>query len=120
MRPLAALVAAWCLVVPATELWADQPAAELAWPQWRGPLATGVGPRASPPVHWGEEENLRWKVALPGKGHSTPVVWGERLFVTAAVPYGGPVEPTAASAAGAHDNLAVTRRHEVAGSLVKP
>ena len=82
MRPLAALVAAWCLVVPATELWADQPAAELAWPQWRGPLATGVGPRASPPVHWGEEENLRWKVALPGKGHSTPVVWGERLFVT--------------------------------------
>ncbi|MEM7050525.1 MAG: PQQ-binding-like beta-propeller repeat protein [Acidobacteriota bacterium] len=55
---------------------------------------------------------MRWKVALPGKGHSTPVIWGDRLFVTAAVPYGEPVEPVAAHRPGAHDNLEVTRRFE--------
>src|SRR5688500_9196886 len=56
------------------------------WPQWRGPLATGVSPDANPPVEWSEERNVRWKLALPGKGHSTPIVWGDRVFLTAAVP----------------------------------
>ena len=42
------------------------------WPQWRGPLGTGVAPDAQPPVEWSETKNIRWKSALPGKGHSTP------------------------------------------------
>ena len=46
------------------------------WPQWRGPLGTGVAPGADPPVEWGEDQNIRWKIALSGTGHSTPVVWG--------------------------------------------
>ncbi len=112
MRLSTLLVAACCLASLAHELPADQPAAEHGWPQWRGPLATGVAPRANPPLEWSEEKNLRWKVALPGKGHSTPVVWGDRLFVTAAIPYGDPVEPSAAAPEGAHDNLKVTRRYE--------
>src|SRR5690349_283522 len=41
------------------------------WPQWRGPLGTGVAPNAQPPVAWGENRHVRWKTALPGKGHST-------------------------------------------------
>jgi hypothetical protein len=58
------------------------------WPQWRGPLGTGVAPHADPPVEWSETKNLRWKLALPGKGHSTPVVWADRVFVTTAAPVG--------------------------------
>lgn len=60
------------------------------WPQWRGPLATGVGPLADPPVTWSETENVRWKVAIPGRGHATPAVWGDRVYVLSAVPVGTP------------------------------
>lgn len=55
------------------------------WPQWRGPLGTGVAPDAAPPVEWAEDRNVRWKAAIPGRGHSSPVVWGDRVFVTTAV-----------------------------------
>ena len=58
------------------------------WPQWRGPLGTGVAPRADPPVEWSEAKNVRWKTPIPGKGHSTPIVWGDRVFLTTAVPTG--------------------------------
>ena len=59
---------------------------ERDWLQWRGPLGTGVAPEADPPVEWSETKNVRWKVALPGKGHSTPIVWGDRIFLTTTVP----------------------------------
>ena len=86
-------------------------AAARHWPQWRGPLGTGVAPTADPPVRWSENENIRWKIPLPGRGHSTPIVWGDRLFVTAAIPYGAELPPKYSGAPGAHDNLPVTRRH---------
>jgi len=82
------------------------------WPQWRGPLGTGVAPHADPPLEWSEEKNVRWKVGLPGTGLSTPVVFGERVFVTSAVPIGDPVEPMPETAPGAHDNVLVAQRHE--------
>jgi outer membrane protein assembly factor BamB len=88
------------------------PGADRFWPQWRGPLATGVAPHADPPVYWSETENVRWKVELPGRGHSTPVVWGDRVFVTTAIPSGEPVP--AAARPGAHDNAASTRRQRFA------
>ena len=47
---------------------------------------TGVAPHARPPVEWSETKNVRWKVAIPGKGSATPVVWGDRLYVLTAVP----------------------------------
>ncbi len=58
------------------------------WHQWRGPRADGVAPRGDPPSQWDEAapKNIRWKVAVPGEGHATPIVWGERVFVLAAVP----------------------------------
>src|SRR5512139_641247 len=62
--------------------------AEQYWPQWRGPYATGVSKTADPPVEWSETKNVRWKVEIPGRGHSTPVVWGDRLFLTTAIPVG--------------------------------
>ena len=55
------------------------------WPTWRGPYSTGVAPFSSPPVSWSETSNVKWKTAIPGKGYSTPIVWGEKLFVTTAV-----------------------------------
>jgi outer membrane protein assembly factor BamB len=59
------------------------------WPQWRGPHANGVSGSATPPTEWSETKNVRWKVELPGRGASTPVIWGDRVFVSTAVPVGG-------------------------------
>jgi outer membrane protein assembly factor BamB len=66
----------------------DVPGADAGryWPQWRGPLMTGVAPHAKPPLEWSESKNVRWKVPIPGKGSSTPVVWGDRIYVLTAVP----------------------------------
>ena len=81
------------------------------WPQWRGPLATGVAPQANPPVKWSETENIRWKLPLLGRGHSTPIIWGDRVFVTTAVPHGDAVEPRHDTAHGTHDSVPVTHHH---------
>jgi len=80
------------------------------WPRWRGPLDTGYAPEADPPVEWSETENVRYKVAIPGKGHSTPIVYGDRIFLTTAIPAGDPIEPRYSGRPGAHDNLPVTHR----------
>jgi outer membrane protein assembly factor BamB len=65
------------------------------WPGWRGPHGSGLAP-GSPPVAWSETENVRWKVALPGKGLASPIVWGDRVFVPAAVATGKTFEGTPA------------------------
>jgi outer membrane protein assembly factor BamB len=59
------------------------------WPQWRGPEANGVSRTATPPTEWSETTNVRWKVELPGRGASTPVIWGDRLYLSTAVPIEG-------------------------------
>ncbi|MCH7814141.1 MAG: PQQ-binding-like beta-propeller repeat protein, partial [Planctomycetes bacterium] len=63
------------------------------WPQFRGPLGTGVAPNGDPPVTWSEDRNVRWKTAIPGRGHSSPVVWGDRIFLTTAIPVGDALPP---------------------------
>src|SRR5262245_11412797 len=62
--------------------------AEKYWAQWRGPYATGVSKTADPPVEWSESKNIRWKVEIPGRGSSSPIVWGDYVFVLSAVPAG--------------------------------
>ena len=59
------------------------------WPHWRGPLGNGVSLDATPPVSFGATDNVVWKVAIPGRGSSSPVVQGDRVFVTTAVPVAG-------------------------------
>jgi outer membrane protein assembly factor BamB len=83
------------------------------WGQWRGPLASGVAPNADPPVAWNESDrtNIRWKTEIPGRGHSTPVVWGDRVYLTTAIPFGEGLPPRPSRAPGNHDNLPVTHRH---------
>ncbi len=83
-----------------------------SWPQWRGPLASGVSPHANPPVTWSETNNVRWKIALPGKGHSSPIVFGDRVYVMTAVPSGSPRAPVYDTAPGTHDSVPVTQRHQ--------
>jgi outer membrane protein assembly factor BamB len=55
------------------------------WHHWRGPDANGIAPKADPPLTWDANTNIKWKTELPGPGSSTPVVWGDRVFVLAAV-----------------------------------
>jgi outer membrane protein assembly factor BamB len=57
------------------------------WPQWRGPSGNGVAP-GNAPLEWSDEKNVSWKVEIPGRGFSTPIVWGDTLFLTTAVPTG--------------------------------
>lgn len=52
------------------------------WPVWRGPRGDGTSRETGIPTHWSSTENVRWKTPLPGRGYSSPVVWGERIFVT--------------------------------------
>lgn len=54
------------------------------WPGWRGPRGDGTTTQTLP-LKWSTTHNIAWKVSIPGKGHSSPIVWGERLFLTTCV-----------------------------------
>lgn len=54
------------------------------WPGWRGPGGTGVSSEAGFPVSW-DASNIKWKTPIPGRAHSSPVVWGDRIFVTTSI-----------------------------------
>jgi outer membrane protein assembly factor BamB len=66
---------------------AEQPTSDQLqnWHQWRGPLATGEAPLSNPPTNWGEHTNVKWKVEIPGLGHATPIIWGDRIFILSAI-----------------------------------
>lgn len=83
-----------------------------SWPQWRGPLASGVAPHADPPLRWSETENVRWKIPLPGQGHASPIVFGDAIYLLAAVPVGPAREAVHDSAPGVHDSVPVTHVHQ--------
>ncbi len=55
------------------------------WPQWRGPDATGYASVGNPPIEWSETENVKWKIEIPGRGHSSPIVWNDIVFVLTAI-----------------------------------
>jgi hypothetical protein len=73
--------------------WVAMLTARADWPQWRGPSGTGAAPQASPPLTWSETQNVRWKLPLAGRGHSSPVVARGRVFLTMAVPVGDAAPP---------------------------
>src|SRR5688572_2251373 len=58
------------------------PAAD--WPTWRGPTGLGVSEEKELPVHWTTTQHVKWKVKLPSAGNSTPVIWGQHVFITQA------------------------------------
>ena len=55
------------------------------WPQWRGPRGQGVSEEKNLPLEWSATKNIKWKTPLPGRGHSSPIVWGNRLFLTTSI-----------------------------------
>jgi outer membrane protein assembly factor BamB len=70
-----------CLLLALTLAPSPAPA-EANWPQWRGPTNNGISPEKGLPTKWSEKEGVAWKIDLPGEGYSTPIVWGDRIFLT--------------------------------------
>jgi outer membrane protein assembly factor BamB len=77
------------------------------WPYWRGPGADGMA-IGEAPLHWSDTQNVRWKTEIPGLGNSSPIVWGDQIFLTTAIKTGAPAtpEPDAAPAAGRNPRAA--------------
>ncbi len=73
------------LVSPLTNPAASGIETEASWPRWRGPQDNGVA-ASDAPLQWDTSKNVKWKKAIPGKGHSTPIIWGDKIFLTTAVP----------------------------------
>jgi outer membrane protein assembly factor BamB len=73
---LSRLTAAVIVVLGVTSAVAEE------WPAWRGPRGDGISSETALPSHWSATDNVVWKVPIPGKGHSSPIVWGERIFLT--------------------------------------
>jgi outer membrane protein assembly factor BamB len=63
-------------------LWAAAGSHAENWPQWRGPTDDGISRDTNLPTQWSETENIAWKLKLPGRGGSTPAIWGDRIFLT--------------------------------------
>ena len=62
------------------------------WGHWRGPSGNGIAENATPPTKWSDTENVKWKVAIPGKGSGSPVIWEDKVFVVTSVSEAGEQE----------------------------
>ncbi len=73
-----ALVAGLLLLASAAVVFADN------WPQWRGPTNDGISTEKNISTKWSATDNIAWKLEMPGMAGSTPIVWGDRIFLTSA------------------------------------
>ncbi len=89
-------------------------ASDADWANWRGPNFNGTSASATPPVKWGDDENVKWKVPISGKGSSSPIIWGEKLFVLTAVPVETEAAQEEADAEDTEAEEAPQRREESA------
>ena len=55
------------------------------WPGWRGPSGDGVSAGKGIPTKWSSTENIAWRIVVPGEGHSSPIVWGDKVFLTSSL-----------------------------------
>ena len=67
---------------------ADEGEAAKYWPRWRGPTGQGIALQKGFPDTWSDTENVLWKVEVPGRGNSSPIIWKDRLFLTSALDAG--------------------------------
>jgi outer membrane protein assembly factor BamB len=90
-----AAATAWPAVWPATRLAAQQPSSTVEmigesgegakyWPRWRGPSGQGLVTGTGYPDSWSATQNVLWKTPVPGSGNSSPIVWGDRIYLTTA------------------------------------
>jgi outer membrane protein assembly factor BamB len=106
MRVTVILLALWA------STWAAMTASRAEWPQWRGPFNTGMA-EGDAPLHWDDARNVRWRLAIPGRGHSTPVIAGNRIFLTTAVPTGKTTRAAGRTRAGGGADDGLEHRFEV-------
>ena len=78
------MTASVVLLLTALQVYA-KPGAEAVWPQWRGPSGQGTTTEKNLPSQWGVSNNIKWRTSIPGRGHSSPIVWGNKIFLTTAV-----------------------------------
>ncbi len=64
---------------------APEPAREARWPGWRGPDGQGIVQESGLPLEWSATRNVIWRTEIPGRGYSSPIVWGNRIFLTTAI-----------------------------------
>ena len=86
----------WLLLCPASHLAAADPA---HWLQWRGPFDNGKA-KGDAPTEWSDTKNIAWKVPIPGRGHSSPIIWSDTIFLTTAIPTGKGLEGGGAAESG--------------------
>ena len=93
MKRLAIVLLFAALVTLATAKLSTQLSADAAgssnWAQWRGPNSQGISSDKNLPTEWSDTKNVLWKIELPGKGFSQPIIWGNRVFLTTDIE-GGP------------------------------
>ncbi|MDA7980688.1 MAG: PQQ-like beta-propeller repeat protein [Pirellulales bacterium] len=87
-RTTALAVAAVCLMASSLLAQSFDEAKVRNWHHWRGPHANGVAPEGNPPLEWSETQNIKWKAQVPGQGISSPIIWGDRVFLATAIDTG--------------------------------
>lgn len=75
---VALMTVSLCLIVSLDVVWAEN------WPQWRGPMLNGTSNEHGLPVKWSMTENVAWKLAMPDRSASAPIIWGEKIFLSVA------------------------------------
>src|SRR5437879_6410149 len=113
IRVLRCFVAIHALLAASSAL-GQQPSASRPsqqWPQFRGARALGVGNASGLPERWSATENVAWKTDIPGRGWSSPIVWGNRIFVTTVVNK-GETEPPKKGLYFGGERKAPTAEHE--------
>lgn len=73
------------LFLAAATILSAEPNVKNSWHQWRGPNNNGVA-ESDAPLNFSDTDNVKWKIEIPGKGNSTPVIWGDTIFLTTAIP----------------------------------
>ncbi len=91
MKTITTVIVCFCVI--STCVWGAESVEEKYWPTWRGPVTTGVAPLGDPPIKWSEDQNIRWKIEIPGKGLASPIVWHDTVFVLTAIETDKQVEP---------------------------
>jgi outer membrane protein assembly factor BamB len=70
------------LAVTGLRLFPSEAAPAPNWSAWRGSDGTGISTETNVPLEWSADKNIKWKAAIPGRGHSSPIVWGNKIFLT--------------------------------------
>lgn len=74
-----------CMLLALSWSWEAVSANTEDWPQWRGPGSQGVSFEKNLPIEWSPTKNIKWKTPIAGRGHSSPIVWGNRIFLTTSI-----------------------------------